>query len=271
MAVATPTYERPAGRQRLAKQKKALPDGSFPIPNVSYLGKAIRAVGRAAPGKRPALAALIRKRAKQLGSAGMAKLKGSWADPKKNTKEMARALYDQLIELSFTPEDARQSVAETVTAFRSVELAAPVVGSGDGPQVTTLASGGSGSKKLSKDSVNFRESDSSKRCCRTCTNFRGSSCAIVSGKVDADDLCDKYSAKEYANTSVALQLAKPKKNDPDGDGDNDYSPSGDTDKDMAGKLNSVQRAAMKRMIAQGKSPAVAYKIACNIGGMKKAA
>ena len=91
MAVATPTYERSAGRSRLAKQKKALPDGSFPIPNVAYLGKAIKAVGRAAPGKRPALAALIRKRAKQLGAAGAAKLKGSWADPKKNTKEMAQA------------------------------------------------------------------------------------------------------------------------------------------------------------------------------------
>lgn len=150
MAVATPTYERSAGRTRLAKQKKALPDGSFPIPNVSYLGKAIRAVGRAAPGKRPALAALIRKRAKQLGSAGMAKLKGSWADPKKSTKEMAQALYAQLIELNFTPADARASVAETLPHF-VVELATPVVGSTDGPQVTTLAGARTKKKKYDPD------------------------------------------------------------------------------------------------------------------------
>lgn len=117
MAVATPTYERAAGRKRLAKRKQALGDGSYPIPNVSYLGKAIKAVGRAAPGKRPALAALIRKRARQLGSAGMAKLKGSWADPSKNTKQMAQALYGQLIELNFTPEAAKASVAETLPYF----------------------------------------------------------------------------------------------------------------------------------------------------------
>lgn len=189
MAVATPTYQRAAGRKKLAKKKQALGDGSFPIPNVSYLGKAIKAVGRAAPGKRPALAALIRKRAKQLGSAGMSKLNGSWADPKKSTKQMAQSLYGQLIELNFTPEAARASVAETIPYF-VLELA--------------------GKKKA--------------------------------------------------------------KWDPDNDGDNDASPTGDTNKDMAGKLNPIQRAAMKRMIAQGKSPAVAYKIACNIGGgMKKAA
>jgi len=117
VAVATPTYERAAGRRKLAKKKQALGDGSFPIPNVSYLGKAIRAVGRAAPGKRLALARLIRKRARQLGSAGMAKLKGSWADPSKSTKQMARALYDQLVELSWSPEDAKASVSETVPYF----------------------------------------------------------------------------------------------------------------------------------------------------------
>jgi hypothetical protein len=208
VSVATPTYERSAGRRRLAKQKKALPDGSFPIPNAEYLGKAIRAVGRAAPGKRPALAALIRKRAKQLGSAGAAKLKGSWADPKKNTKEMAQALYAQLIELNFTPADARASVSETLPFF-TVELSVPVVGSTDGPQVTTPAS-----SRVKK---------------------------------------------------------KTKKWDPDGDNDDDSSASGDTDKDMAGKLSPKARSAMKRMIAQGKSPSVAYKLACNIDKMGKKA
>lgn len=138
MAIATPAPQRAAGRRRLAKKKQALPDGSFPIPNVSYLGKAIRAVGRAAPGKRPALARLIRKRAKQLGSAGMAKVKGSWADSSQSKKAMANACYRQFIELGFTPELAKAETQATM-AFMILELATPVVGSTDGPKVTTLA------------------------------------------------------------------------------------------------------------------------------------
>lgn len=266
MAVATPTYERSAGRQRLAKQRKALPDGSFPIPNVSYLGKAIRAVGRAAPGKRPALAALIRKRAKQLGSAGMAKLKGSWADPKKNTKEMAQALYAQLIELNFTPADARASVAETLPYF-VVELATPVVGSTDGPQVTKLGSGGNNGdpkRLVSKASVHYREATDEKRCCGTCSNMLSNGhCKVVAGLVKKDDVCDRYSSAGYSNSSDAdvVTLAR-KKYDPDNDGDDDSSPSGDTDNDYAGKLGPKGRTAMRKCLARGMSPAAAYRVAC---------
>lgn len=123
MAVKTPAPQRAAGRRRLAKAKKALPDGSFPIPNVSYLGKAIRAVGRAAPGKRPALARLIRKRAHELGSAGMAKLKGSWADSTQSTKAMANALNAQLIECGYTPEQAALELTRTLPLLRPLEFA----------------------------------------------------------------------------------------------------------------------------------------------------
>lgn len=114
MAVQTPAPERAAGRRSLAKAKKALPDGSFPIPNVSYLKKAIRAVGRAAPGKRPALARLIRKRAHQLGQAGMAVLKGSWADSSQSATSMANALRAQLIECGYSPEQAALELTQTM-------------------------------------------------------------------------------------------------------------------------------------------------------------
>lgn len=205
MAVATPAPERAAGRRRLAKQSKALPDGSFPIPNVSYLKKAIRAVGRASAGKRPAIARLIRKRARQLGAWNV--VKGSWADNTQSAKAMAHALNGQLIELGFSPELAKAETQATM-AFMLREFATPVTSSTDGPRVTTLASGGGRKKRY----------------------------------------------------------------DPDNDGDDDASPTGDTDKDYAGKLNAVQRAAMKRMIAKGMDPQRAYKLACNIGGgMKKAA
>jgi hypothetical protein len=122
MAVKTPAPQRAAGRKKLAKEHKALPDGSFPIPNTDYLHKAIQAVGRAAPGKRPALAKLIRKRAKQLGSAGMAVLQGSWADSKQSPKEMANSLYKQLLECKYTPEQAALELKLTMPLL-IVELA----------------------------------------------------------------------------------------------------------------------------------------------------
>ena len=53
-------------RMRLAKEGKALDDGSFPIRNVSDLKNAIRAYGRAKPGKRAKVRRHIVKRARAL-------------------------------------------------------------------------------------------------------------------------------------------------------------------------------------------------------------
>jgi hypothetical protein len=100
----TPPHETKAGRQALVKKKQALSDGSFPIPNLSYLKKALKAVGRATPGKRPVLAALIRKRAKVIPG-GLAVLKGSWADNTQSAKAMANALREAL-ELAATAPPA---------------------------------------------------------------------------------------------------------------------------------------------------------------------
>lgn len=60
-------------------KRQALGDGSYPIPNVDYLKRAIRSVGRAPASKRPALARLIRKRAAELKATGAAGVKGTWA------------------------------------------------------------------------------------------------------------------------------------------------------------------------------------------------
>jgi hypothetical protein len=57
-------------RQRLAKGGKALPDGSFPMETPGDVRNARRAVGRAHPGKRPAVRRLIKKREKALGMNG---------------------------------------------------------------------------------------------------------------------------------------------------------------------------------------------------------
>lgn len=53
-------------RERLAKEGKALPDGSYPIRNVEDLKNAIRAYGRSRPGDRAKVRRHIMKRARQL-------------------------------------------------------------------------------------------------------------------------------------------------------------------------------------------------------------
>jgi len=53
-------------REKLAKQGRALPDGSYPIRNVEELKDAIQAYGRSKPGKRAAVRRHIMKRARTL-------------------------------------------------------------------------------------------------------------------------------------------------------------------------------------------------------------
>lgn len=77
--VKTPAPERAAGRKKLAAAGNALPDGSEPIPDLDYLKKAIRSVGRLDPSKRPALKVLIIKRARELNALNAPGVKGTWA------------------------------------------------------------------------------------------------------------------------------------------------------------------------------------------------
>jgi hypothetical protein len=77
--VKTPVPQRAAGRKNLAAKGQALGDGSYPVPTVDYLKRAIRSVGRAPASKRPALKRLILKRARQLKATGAPGVKGTWA------------------------------------------------------------------------------------------------------------------------------------------------------------------------------------------------
>jgi len=117
----TPPNETQGARKRLAAVGNALKDGSFPIPNVAYLKKAIRAVGRAAPGKRPALAKLIRKRGRELGAMNV--VKGSWADNTQSATAMSNALRAQLELSGFDPKRIQREVELTRQAFAVYEFA----------------------------------------------------------------------------------------------------------------------------------------------------
>jgi hypothetical protein len=57
-------------RKKLASKGEAMADGSYPIPNVAYLKKAIRAVGRGKNHSHDAIRRFIIKRAKALGATG---------------------------------------------------------------------------------------------------------------------------------------------------------------------------------------------------------
>lgn len=69
-------------RQELAKKGQALPDGSYPIRNVSDLKNAIKAFGRSKPSERTKVRKHIVKRARALGKAGL--IPENWPEaPKK--------------------------------------------------------------------------------------------------------------------------------------------------------------------------------------------
>jgi hypothetical protein len=93
LAVKTPAPERAAGRAKLAASDDALDDGSFPIPDLAYLKKAIRSVGRAPASRRPALKALIRKRARELNAMDEPGVKGTWAFEGANGGEAIELAY----------------------------------------------------------------------------------------------------------------------------------------------------------------------------------
>jgi hypothetical protein len=108
---AVPHHETAAGRSALKKQGKTAYGTSYPVPNVSYLHKALKAVGRVKPGKRGVLKRFLQKRAGQLGVAHH--LKGTWAEPGAKTmgSEFNLAAYGiedhYLIELRYNPDEVR--------------------------------------------------------------------------------------------------------------------------------------------------------------------
>lgn len=63
-------------RRRLAAKRQAMPDGGFPIRNISDLKNAIQAYGRAK--NKPAVKAWIKKRARELGATNL--LPDNWRD-----------------------------------------------------------------------------------------------------------------------------------------------------------------------------------------------
>lgn len=100
-------------RKELAKKGQALKDGSFPIRNEADLKNAIRAVGRAAKGKRTEVRAHIVKRAKALGAAKL--IPESWKGVTASGDDL-RARIPSLVEeiqtVVASADDLRARIAE---------------------------------------------------------------------------------------------------------------------------------------------------------------
>lgn len=81
------------GRKKMAESGTARPDGSFPIPNVAYLKKAISAFGRAvAAGKGGAVKAWIIQRAKALKATNL--LPSDWSVQEADREEPMSAIRE---------------------------------------------------------------------------------------------------------------------------------------------------------------------------------
>jgi hypothetical protein len=61
-----------ASRKVLQANGQAMPGGRYPIPNVDFLKRAVKSIGRTPPEKRPAVVAWIKKRAAALGQPQLA-------------------------------------------------------------------------------------------------------------------------------------------------------------------------------------------------------
>ena len=81
-------------RERLAREKKALPDGSFPIRNVQDLKNAVRAYGRAKPGKRAVVRKHIMRRARGLNRADL--IPDKWKNASVDTEFSVEDLRDRI-------------------------------------------------------------------------------------------------------------------------------------------------------------------------------
>ena len=109
-------------RERLAQEGKALPDGSFPIRNVSDLRKAVQAYGRAKPGKRAAVRKHIMKRARGLNRRDLIPTK--WMNEASVDSDVM-SLMDRALAAAATLEEFRDYSEETRKEYAKEGIAMP--------------------------------------------------------------------------------------------------------------------------------------------------
>jgi len=115
-----------AVREKLAKTGEALPNGSYPIRNVSDLRKAVRAYGRSKPSDRAKVRRHITKRAKALGKPEL--VPDEWKNLSASRMELSISLADMRSKISTTSLTAAADIMEadaTKEATGGVDPKAP--------------------------------------------------------------------------------------------------------------------------------------------------
>lgn len=113
-------------RQKLAKSGEALPDGSYPIRNVSDLRKAVHAYGRSKPSDRAKVRRHITKRAKALGKPEL--VPDEWKNLSASRMELSISVAEMRSRISSTSLTAAGEVMQsdaTVEATGDVDPKAP--------------------------------------------------------------------------------------------------------------------------------------------------
>lgn len=112
-------------RERLAKEGKALDDGSYPIRNVSDLKNAIQAYGRSKPGKRAKVRKHIMKRARALGKSDLIPDKWSTASLEPSDfRERAAFAASRLTSLTAAVGDEEEDLDEIIKDLTPEEIEA---------------------------------------------------------------------------------------------------------------------------------------------------
>jgi hypothetical protein len=108
-----------ASRKQLESAGEAMPGGRYPIPNVDFLKRAVRSIGRTPPGKRAAVVSWIKKRASALGQPKLAANLSNAADYALNLANQKDA---DAIELAGAPGGSGDTLPQGGTKKETVDF-----------------------------------------------------------------------------------------------------------------------------------------------------
>lgn len=244
-----------ASRRTLTKQGEAMPGGRYPIPNLDFLKRAIRSIGRTPPNKRAAVVAWIKKRAKALGATKLVanlssleeaiELSGQIATPphlvpgarnKLTGKGAVPAIADKNAGASKKMADGNAKPVNGLKSPKAQALFSKMVKKGFPKSMALKAA-----RKVDQDSAELSN--------------QTEAIELAKGKIPPQFLAHQFKKKGAVPAGDT-----PGKMDADGDFDGD-TPADVKAKQKLGLQNKQALACYRKCIAKGMKPAVALQAA----------
>lgn len=223
-----------ATRKALQGQGEAMAGGRYPIPNLDFLKRAIRSIGRTPAAKRPAVVAWIKKRAAALGQSQLAANLSNAAD---RALELANEM------------DAIELAGNIVTP-PALTPGARSQGAGKG-KIPAIPDKGSGASKKPVRSAPSATGLKSAKAKALLTTLLAKGIDRTTAMKAARKLDQGFNVDEMSNT---MTPAKGAKKDPDGDYDGDTPAS-------LGLKNQKAHGVYKKLRKGGKPHPFALKVA----------